>query len=38
MVTHNQELADKTEKLIYIEDGSIKRGPPLKDCYRESIV
>jgi len=39
MVTHNQELADKTEKLIYIEDGSIKREVvPLKDCYRESIV
>jgi len=25
MVTYNQELADKTEKIIYIEDGSIKR-------------
>jgi hypothetical protein len=38
MVTQNQKLADKTEKIIYIEDESIKRGPPLKDCYRESIV
>jgi ABC-type lipoprotein export system ATPase subunit len=38
MVTHNQELADKTEKIIYIEDGFIKRGPQLNDCYRESIV
>lgn len=25
MVTHYQELADKTEKIIYIEDGSNKR-------------
>jgi len=35
MVTYNQELADKTEKIIYIEDGSIT---PLKVYYRESII
>ena len=25
MVTHNQELADKTDKIIYIKDGSLER-------------